>query len=243
VVPSGINAVAQRLTPITVFALRKDGFDGEIALSFKDDPGGVSMAGGLVPAGQDSVRVTLEFAPWLAGEPVSLCLEGHATIGGKQVVRRAVPADAMMQAFAYKHLVPAPELTLLLRGNPRKRPAEPRAFRAMRKLLVKQPIRIPVGGDAEVRARMRWGMGGSETQLELSDPPEGIVINKASYSNWTASIVLHCDAEKAKPGLKGNLIVNGFKYWTKTNEDGKVLESGRMILGPLPAIPFEVVKR
>ena len=40
VVPSCINASSWRLTPVTVFALRKDGFDGDIALSLKDNPEG-----------------------------------------------------------------------------------------------------------------------------------------------------------------------------------------------------------
>ena len=44
VVPSSINAVAWRLTPITVYALRKDGFSGEIALAFKDAPRGSASA-------------------------------------------------------------------------------------------------------------------------------------------------------------------------------------------------------
>ncbi|NQU21998.1 MAG: peptidase, partial [Candidatus Nealsonbacteria bacterium] len=52
VVPSAINAESWRLKPITIFALRKDRFDGEIALSFRGDPEGVLMDGGLVPAGQ-----------------------------------------------------------------------------------------------------------------------------------------------------------------------------------------------
>ena len=244
VVPSAINAVAWRLRPITVFALRKDGFDGEIALSFRGDPEGVLLDGGLVPAGQDNVRVTLALASWLRGERLSLRLEGQATIAGEEVVRRAVPADDMMQAFAYRHLVPAKELTLVLpgSGNPPKRPADPRAFQSMWTLLDEQPIRIPAGGDAEVRARVPWDAGRGEIQIELSDPPEGILIGKASCVDRTVAIVLHGDAGKAKPGLKGNLIANGFQKRTVTDKDGKTREY-RTFLGPLPAIPFEVVKR
>ena len=243
VVPSAINAVAWQLRPITVFALRKDGFDGEISLSFRGDPEGVLMDGGLVPAGQDHVRVTLALASWLSADPLSLCLEGRATIAGEEVVRKAVPAEDMMQAFAYKHLVPAEELSVLLpgSGNRPKRPEDPRAFRSMWTLLVEQPIRIPAGGDAEVQAHVPWDADRGEIQVELSDPPEGIYIDKASCVDRTAAIVLHSDAEKAKPGLKGNLIANGFQKRTETNKEGKTREY-RTFLGPLPAIPFEVVK-
>ena len=243
VVPSSINAVSWKLKPVTIYALRKDGFDGEIALSFQGDPAGVLMDGGLVPAGQDRIRATLALARWLGAEPVNLCLEGRATIAGEEVVRRAVPAEDMMQAFAYRHLVPAEELTLVLPGvgNPPKRPEDPRAFQSMWTLLVEQPIRIPAGGDAEVQARVPWDASRGEVQIELSDPPEGILIDKVSCADRIATIVLHGDAQKAKPGLKGNLIANGFQKRTETNKEGKTREY-RTFLGPMPAIPFEVVK-
>jgi hypothetical protein len=244
VVPSAINAVSWKLKPITIFALRKDGFDGEIALSFRGDPAGVLMDGGLVPPGEDKVRVTLALARWLGFDPISLCLEGRATIGGEEVVRTAVPADDMMQAFIYKHLVPAEELTLLLPGSgtPPKRPDDPRAFQSQWKLLVEPPVIIPAGGDAEVQARVPWDATRGEIQVELSDPPEGILIAKTSCADRTATIVLHGDAEKVKPGMKGNLIANGYQKRTVTDNEGKTREY-RSFLGPLPAIPFEVVER
>jgi hypothetical protein len=242
VAPSAINAASWKLRPITVFALRKDGFDGEIALSFRGNPAGVLVDGGLVPAGQDHVRLTLALAPWLAAEPIHLHLEGRAGIAGEQVVRTALPADDMMQAFAYKHLVPAEELTICITGfrNPPKRPADPHAFQSNWRLLVEQPIRIPAGGDARVQARVPWDANRGEIQIELSDPPDGISIDKTTCVERTATIVLRSDPEKAKPGLKGNLIANGFQMRTETNNEGKTREY-RTFLGPLPAIPFEVV--
>jgi len=243
VVPSAINAVAWRLRAITVFALRKDGFDGEIALSFRGDPEGVLLDGGLVAAGQDHVRVTLALASWLRAEPLTLWLEGRARIAGEEVVRTAVPADEMMQAFIYKHLVPANELTLLLPGSGRRpeRPKDPRSFQSPLRLLSEQPIRIPAGGDAEVQAYVSWTTDRGEIQIELSDPPEGIAVDLVSCVDRTATIVLEGDAEKAKPGLKGNLIANAFQKRTETNKEGKTREY-RSFLGPLPAIPFQVVK-
>ena len=37
---------------------------------------------------------------------------GYATIRGKEVVRKAVAADDVMQAFLYRHLVPSEELVV-----------------------------------------------------------------------------------------------------------------------------------
>jgi len=247
VVPSCINCVSWRFTPITVVALRRDGFPGEIALRFKDAPEGLSMGGGLVPAGQDRVRVTLAVPPWLPAEPVHLRLEGRATIAGKEVVRTAVPADDMMQAFAYKHLVPAEDLTLVLGGRPKLAgppkipPAGRRDFQGPMTLLGERPVKIPAGGTAEVQIRMPGAGAGGEVQIELSDPPEGIVIDKVSRIDRGVAVVLRGDPAKAKPGLSGNLIANAFQNRSETTKDGKTREF-RSLLGPLPAIPFEVVR-
>jgi len=249
VVPSCINASSWRLTPVTVFALRQDGFDGEIALSFKDDPAGVLLIGGTVPAGQDRVRVTLSTASWAAVEPINLCLEGRATINGEEVVREAVAADDMMQAFFYRHLVPAEGLKLVLADSGRFRrdgprplppPEQRRNYQPQSAVLSEQPVKIPAGGTAEVQLRGPWG-GWGEVELELSDPPEGIVIDKLASQDRVLTITLRADAEKAKPPLRGNLIVNTFRTRKETNKEGKTREY-RSFYGPLPAIPFEVVK-
>ena len=254
VVPSCIHAVSWRMKPITVFALRKDGFDGAIALGFKDSPEGLRLAGGVVPAGQDRVRVTLAIAPWLA-DSQSLCLEGRATINGKEVVRTASGADETMQAFFYKHLVPANELKLVRIDRPRfPKPGDPRAdrsrlpkvpppgrrqFESPMTVLSDLPAKIPAGGTAQVRVRM--GLDKAEIQIELSDPPEGIVVDSVSRIDKGVALVLRSDAARAKPGLKGNLIANAFRKGTETTKDGKKREF-RYLHGPLPAIPFEVVK-
>ncbi len=241
VVPSAINAVAWQLEPITIYVLRKDGFDGEIALSFQGQPAGVLIDGPLVPAGQDRVRVTLALARWLGFDPIPLCLEGRATIAGEDVVRQAVPADDMMQAFFFGHLVPAQQLTLLLPGSgqPPRPPADPQAFQSQWKLEDELPIRIPLGGDAEVQVRAPWNSDNGEIQIELSDPPEGIIVAKSSCAERTVTIVLRAEAGKAQPGLKSNLIAYGYQQRTETTRDGKTRQY-RSSLGPLPAIPFAV---
>ena len=40
------------------------------------------------------------------------------------------------------------------------------------------PAKIPAGGTAQVRVRM--GLDKAEIQIELSDPPEGIVVDSVS---------------------------------------------------------------
>jgi len=255
VTPSCVNAITWRLNPIAVYAMRKDGFDGEITLRFKDDPFGLALGGGAIPQGQDQVRLTLAVAPLLSAEPVHPHLEGRAMIDGKEVVRQAIPSDEMTQAFFYKHVVPARDLTVVpedrdrfrqeaaraaRENKPPKSPAAARrTFQSPMEILSEQPVRIPVGGTATVQVRMSWNRTG-QIQVDLSDPPEGIAVDRASWAEKGLLLVLRGDA-KAKTGLKGNLMANAFLQTTTKGKDGKTREE-RQLIGPLPAIPFEVVK-
>jgi len=233
VVPSSINTRGGATVPISVYALRKDGFSGEIALALKDAPKGFVLGGAQVPANQDQVRITLTVPPVPQNGPISLSLEGRAVIQGRVVSRPAVPADDMMQAFAYHHLVPAQEMTVTVSSR--------NMARGQVRILGETPVRIPAGGTARVQVAAPSGPAAARIQLVLSDPPDGIAIQEVSPSSDGTEIVLRCDAAKAKPGLKGNLIVNAFAAVPDSSSKGKQGSQRRAPLGSLPAIPFEIV--
>jgi hypothetical protein len=166
-------------------------------------------------------------------EPFALHIEGRASIQGREVVRSAVPADDMMQAFAYRHLVPAQELKVAVFG--RFRPGD------AAQILSAMPVRIPADGTARIRVRLPVGPLVSKVEFELSEPPDGISIKEASPTE----IVLQADAAKVKPGGKGNLIV-------KASAEPPAAAAGtqsppanrrRIPLGALPAIPYEILSR
>jgi hypothetical protein len=113
IVPSSINLHGVSNAALTVYALRKDGFAGEIALALKNPPAGFTLSGS-VPANQEKGSLTLSVPPSVSKDPINLSLEGRATIEGQQVARPVVPAEDMMQAFAYHHLVPAQELKVIV---------------------------------------------------------------------------------------------------------------------------------
>jgi hypothetical protein len=137
VVPSAINARAGTTVPVTVHVLRRDGFAGEVALALKDAPTGFELAGARIPADQDMVRMTLS-APALApSTPFRFSVIGLANIRQREVIRAAVPADDLMQAFIYRHLVAAGELLACVLGPPQ--PFAPEVPGA-------KVVRIPVGG-------------------------------------------------------------------------------------------------
>jgi len=232
VVPSTLNARAGGSVPFTVVALRKDGCSNEITLTLKAAPPGFVLSGGRLPAGQDQVKCTVT-APWLApDEPIRLEIEGRATIAGREVVHAAVPADDWMQAFFYRHLVPAQEL----------RVAVTRGFgRGGVKLLSPVPVKIPVGGTAVVRIDAPTRAFTEQVRLELSDPPEGIRLGRIAPAREGAEITLHAEAGKARPGATGNLIIRALAG--RVGAPGKAQRPGnRQFVATLPAIPFEVVE-
>ena len=235
VVPSSLTVRPGMAVPFTVYALRRDGFSNRITLALKDAPAGFTLSGGTVPANQNQVRLTL-MAPTFSSKPVfNLALEGRALIQEREVVRPGVPAQDMMQAFAYWHLVPSQELEVSLADRPQ--------LRVALKILGPTPVKIPAGGTAEVRFRTPGPAFTNNFQLELSEPPDGISIESVSAVDGGAEILLRSDAAKIKPGVKGNLIVNIMPAKPRAaSAAGKPrANQTRVALGALPAIPFEIV--
>lgn len=239
VAPSGVNARAGSLAVISVFALRRDGFSGDIALSLKDAPRGFALAGtAWVPAGQEQARITLAVPPSPQKDPIPLCLEGRAIIDGREVAHQAVPADDMMQAFAYHHLVVASDFRAFVSG--RGSSSGPVA-----QIASDTPVRIPVGGTATVKLSVGGNPSAGRIVCQLSDPPEGIAVESAAAVPGGVEITLKSDAAKTKAGLKGNLIVGALFAEIPppptTNPAAAQQQPRRSALGIVPAIGFEVV--
>ncbi|MBI5396379.1 MAG: PPC domain-containing protein [Verrucomicrobia bacterium] len=112
VVPSSAGLRSSSSSSITVYAIRKDGFDGDIKLGLRDAPSGFSCFGGTLSGTQEVTQVTISTSLDTIEEPVSLSIEGRAPIFGREVAREAVPAEDRMQAFLWRHLVPAKEFLI-----------------------------------------------------------------------------------------------------------------------------------
>lgn len=236
IVPSSVNIRGGMCAPLTVYALRKDGFPGEITLSLKDAPQGFTLTGARVPGDRDKARFTLNAPPSSAMKPFSLHIEGRAMVHGRETIRSAVPADDTLQAFAYHHLVPAQEQKVAVLG----RFMAPESVR----VLTATPLRIPLGGTAQIKAAMPVGPAIAKVEYSLSEPPEGITIKSARFADGVAEIILQTDAASAKIGSKGTLIIQASGERTMPTENQPVVAANRRVpLGALPAVEFEVVQR
>jgi len=113
-VPTSIALRGKSTATVTVQAIRKDGFADPISVGLKDPPTGFSMTAGTIPKGQTAARLTLKTALAATTEPVSLRLEGRAKTPQGDVAHEAIPAEDRMQAFLWRHLVPAQDLEVLV---------------------------------------------------------------------------------------------------------------------------------
>jgi hypothetical protein len=113
-IPSRICIRSKASASVTVFAIRRDGFDGPVKLSFKDLPEGLESSGTTLAAGKEVVRLTVKTNLTEMEKPVYLTVVGSAKIGDREVVHEAIPAEDRMQAFLWRHLLPAEDLPAMV---------------------------------------------------------------------------------------------------------------------------------
>jgi hypothetical protein len=149
-------------------------------------------------------------------------------------VHQARAAEEMMQAFAYRHLVPADSLkvTVLARGG----------TRVPARIVGSEIARMPAGGSARMRVTFPAVRAFENIQLELSEPPDGLSLRDVVVGGAGAEFVLEADASKITPGLRGNLIVtvSGERVPPQRGEKPAPAARRRVPIGTLPAIPFEI---
>lgn len=230
VTPASLNLRPGGTVPVTVYALRRDGFAGEIALKLKDAPAGFTINGGAVPAGQDKVRFTMTAPRTGAATPAPIRLEGQAFAGGQELRHIAAPAEEMMQAFFYRHLVPESEWMVRVIGQ-----GAPANLRAASE----KTVRLPADGAVAVQLAVPPRLV-SQVQFTLDDPPDGVTVQSVAPAGNAVWVTLKAAGGKLQPGLKGNLILEAFVERAAPNQGANARR--KQPVGTVPAIPFEVVR-
>ena len=106
-VPTGVALRAKGTASLNVQVDRKDGFAGPVSVTLKDPPKGFSLKSSSIPPNQTTGRLTLSTALAVTPEPVDLLFEGRAKSDQGDVTRLALAVEDRMQAFLWRHLVPA----------------------------------------------------------------------------------------------------------------------------------------
>ncbi|MCX7824324.1 MAG: PPC domain-containing protein [Verrucomicrobiae bacterium] len=113
IMPSSASVRQRGSATLTVFAMRQDGFDGPIRINLKNPPAGFTAYPATMSGTQNIARFSFK-ADTPTQAPINLTVIGTAEIGGQKVTRVAVPAEDKMQAFLWRHLVPAQNLKVLV---------------------------------------------------------------------------------------------------------------------------------
>lgn len=235
VTPSAVNIPAGGSALLTVFALRQDGFDGPIDLALDVPGNGLRLSGARIPAGAESVQLTVTAHASLApSSPVSLALNGTATIAGRAVTHSVAACDDTMQAFLWRHLVPAAQwLAQITPRSPVLRVASPEIAR----LTPVQPLTVKIELSPQ-------GPAYESLTAELINPPPGLAITASHPRGRTLELTLIAESLPSASQRAGNLIfaVSGTRPNRGAKADAKNAAKPRP-LGLAPALPYEYVDR
>ena len=113
-VPSGVVLRSKSSARVDVRVLRKEGFAEPIKVSLKDPPKGFTMAPVTIPPTKATAQLYLKTTLAATPQPVDIHFEGRATVGKQEIARETIPAEDRMQAFLWRHLVPAEDLKALV---------------------------------------------------------------------------------------------------------------------------------
>jgi hypothetical protein len=165
VLPSSVSLRGKSTATLNLHVVRKDGFAGPIKVALKDPPAGFSASPVIISATQTVARLTFKCDLAATKEPINLSIAGSAKISEKEITHEAAPAEDRMQAFLWRHLVPASDLKVLVFDAsyvpPPKRIARARPLVATNAVAsansavaTKSPeaIKAPVGTNAAVKS-------------------------------------------------------------------------------------------
>lgn len=233
VAPSAVNLGATGYAPLHVWVNRKDGFDGPIRIVPAGDTEGYSVQGGFIPAGKNEGWITLSGHKPETPEHVQVKLLALASVGEREMSKPVVPTDNSMQAFLWRHLVPAQELRV---SNLMKW----RRIRGLEETMA--PLALTSGThtvlELDVLHRNREA-GEIVYECQLLQGPEGWRIAETVVNEGTLSLTLVGDDQEEEIEQQGNMIVS-MSVIPKATAKNKTPKPQWQ--GVLPAVPYVVEK-
>ena len=233
--PSALNCAPGQAVPVTVYIDRRDGFNGPVTLGLAGLPPGWSLAGNLIPPSCTRLSLTIQAPPDATPGVVPFNLTGKAEVNGGVIIHTAEACDDTMQAFLWRHLVPAREfLAAVIPGKARPRVAN---------RIGAGPVVVPSGGETVVRFQVPRQLAKLGVDVVAVIVPDGLTVR--SEMKMTDEIVVHltADAAKLKPGCADNLILGAsLKPLPLATADKKPFRANRgaPIVIVLPAVALNI---
>lgn len=243
VTPSALNLNAGRAEPVTVYAVRRDGFEGAIDIELERGTESFDLGGARIPKGRDRVDVTVT-APRTGPEaPIELKLVGVIQVGRETVRRPVMPADNVMQAFLWRHLVRAEAFTAHVRGKGGR-------WIPVVTLAEKKPIRLKRGGTTRVRFHSSRPVPTGSVVFGVIGGPTGVTAERVEHRHDGFVVVLRTSKDAKREKVVDNLILEAFavpqqgRKAKRSKKKGRkgTRPDGRRSVGVLPAVPYLIAR-
>lgn len=227
--PSAVNFHHTGCAPVTLWVNRKDGFDGAVEVTLADSTTGVRLYGGTIPSGVHSVQGVLQIEKMERNRSQALVLHAHAVdVEGSALVKPVIPTDNNMQAFLWRHLVPAQELRLYERTQ--------YPILNLRKLSETPMVELAALGATELSLPIPQPRQQHRFSFRLKAAPDGLVLGRSEFVE--DSLVLEFIAAEGALAetSEGRLLVEVLvEFAGKNGKLGKPV-----IAGTLPPILYTV---
>ena len=211
---------------LTVDSLRKDGFNGEIAVSVKDLPKGFTTSDAVLAPGQDTVPLTITAPSEAQLGVITPSIVGTAIIASNKVVRPGFAAEEVMQSFFFKYLVPTHDLLLAVLEAP--------PFSIIPQAPSQPELELKQGGELTIPVKaVRRDKVAQEASLSLQlvRPPAGVTAQPEVIPKEKNEGNLVIKATPQAPVGRYNVIISG------TVRTGGQQDLVRIA----PAIPIKIV--
>lgn len=170
--PSGQPVAPGGTIVFTARAIRSDGCTQPIHIQCTHLPEGFSMSTAYIQENDNITRFTITAEKTISEQTFSPEITGTARVGTNSITHTAAPVDDQMQAYLYRHLVPAKNLTLATASN----------TAAVSFEVILPPsgiIRLPLGETIKLRLKGSFEKKVKHAKIQLDHPPEGINMGKS----------------------------------------------------------------
>lgn len=170
VTPSSLSLRARDSGSLGVQLVRKDGFAGPVQIVLEDPSRGFTAKPLTISGTQTMARLTIKTSLLSTTNLQGLSIVGVGRDGDREIRHQAIPAEDRMQAFLWRHLVPAQEMPVMV-FNPGEliRSGEFRAKPAGHGTNANLAMPASTGGTNETRTQLRFTRQQVITRLRQLD--------------------------------------------------------------------------
>jgi hypothetical protein len=179
-VPSMVIMRSNSTASVKAFILRQDGFTNDITFAIKGNTNNFS-AMGRITGTQPVTQVTIKTSLPETVDPACIVLQGIATNKTQKWVREAVPAEDRMQAFLWRHLVPAQEMRALVFNPPPPPPPPPKEVKKEATQTEQKKVNFPQG------LMVHFNFDQWESGNTITDRTGRNNNGRAVYARWNAN--------------------------------------------------------